>query len=227
MRNTARTTMSSSRAGDSLSHRLKSIKNYHTNQRNIWDIGCDHGQLGLSFVASDVDSIHLVDPSKPVINKLKDSYITIEKVFITESEGQKLTLDSLSNCIFIAGMGGKEIGEIILHLLPQLDHTSRIVISPHRRILELRKLLGSLPLTLIEERVFLDEGQFYPVLCLSPGAGKKVHEYGEELWVNETGEEYRLHQIKFFSAHQDLASQSYVTYLNGLNPMKIGPKIKS
>ncbi len=227
MRNTARTTMSSYRAGDSLSHRLQSLKSYYTNQRNIWDIGCDHGQLGLSFVSSDVDSIHLVDPSPAVIYKLKDSYITIENVFITEFKGQKLSIISLSNCIFIAGMGGKEIGEIIVHLLPQLDHTSRIVISPHRKIIELRKLLSSLPLSLIEEKVVLEDQQFYQILCLSPRSGTKVHMFGESLWVSVEGEKYRQHQIKFFTPHQDMASQDYVTYLKSLNPLIIGPKIKS
>lgn len=224
----ARTTMSFFRVGDTLSERLKSIKEFHTNQRNIWDIGCDHGHLGLSFSTSNVDSIHLVDPSRSVIetliNKLKDAYITKEKVFITESEGQKLTIDCHSNCIFIAGMGGKEIGEIILHLLPQLDSSSRIVISPHRRILELRLLLKELPLSLIEETVVMDEGHFYQILCLSPEKGPKVSHYGESLWASETGESYRQHQIKYFTPHQDLASQSYVSYLKGLNPLKTSHK---
>lgn len=224
--------MSFSRVGDSLSARLKSIRHYHTNQRNVWDIGCDHGLLGLSFEASDVDSIHLVDPSKPVIdsliNKLRDSYITKGKVFITHKEGQSLIIDSLSNCIFIAGMGGKEIGIIISHLLPQLDESSRIVISPHRKILELRTLLKKLPLSLIEEKVIFEEDQYYQILCLSPvDSGRKVSLYGEELWTSETGERYREHQIKFFTPHQDLASQDYVSYLSGLNPLKTTPKLKT
>lgn len=227
-----RTTMSFSRVGDSLSARLKSIRHYYTDQRNIWDIGCDHGLLGLSFEASDVDSIHLVDPSKPVIDalvsKLKDSYITKGKVFITHKEGQSLNIDSLSNCIFIAGMGGKEIGIIISHLLPQLDPSSRIVISPHRKILELRTLLNKLPLSLIEEKVMMEDDQYYQILCLSPGnSGQKVSLYGEEMWTSETGEKYRDHQIQFFTPHQDLASQGYVSYLSGLKPLKTTPKLKS
>lgn len=179
-----------------------------------------------------MDSIHLVDPSKPVIdslvNKLKDSYITKGKVFITQKEGQSLSIDSLSNCIFIAGMGGKEIGIIISHLLPQLDESSRIVISPHRKILELRTLLNKLPLSLIEEKVVLEDDQYYQILCLSPvDGGKKVSLYGEEIWISETGEKYREHQIKFFTPHQDLASQGYVSYLSGLNPLKTTSKLKT
>ena len=227
-----RTTMSFSKVGDSLSERLKSIRHYYTDQRNIWDIGCDHGLLGLSFEVCDVDSIHLVDPSKAVIDSLvkrvKDSYITLGKVFVTHEKGQNLEIENLSNCIFIAGMGGSEIGQIILHLLPQLDQSSRIVISPHSKILELRKLLNKLPLSLIEEKVMLEEGHYYQILCLSPlESGQKVSLFGEELWTSETGESYRQHQVKIFTPHQDLASREYVSYLEGLNPLKTTPKLKS
>ncbi len=220
--------MSSSRVGDGLSRRLQALKDLHTNQKNIWDIGCDHGQLGLSFAGSSVESIHLVDPSKPVIDelqkKVKDSYITQNKINISHKKGQKLIIDQNSNCIFIAGMGGKEIGDIIIHLLPQLDETSRIVISPHRKILKLRVLLHSLPLILNDEKVLFEEDQFYQVLCLIPGKGKKVSFYGEGLWQSKAGEEYRQHQIKFFSPHQDLASIRYLDHLKALKPLKTTPK---
>jgi tRNA (adenine22-N1)-methyltransferase len=216
--------MNSSRAGDSLSVRLKTLSSFHTTQKHIWDIGCDHGHLGLSFATNSfVASIHLVDPAKPVIEtlfkKLKDSYITKENIFVHHQQGQDLKLDSKNNCIFIAGMGGNEIGEIIKNLLPQLDAHSQIVISPHRKILELRGLLNSLPIELICESVMWEEGHFYPMLCLAlPSKGKKVSLYGVDLWQGEVGEAYRSHQVKYFSSHMDEASKSYVKYLKGLSP---------
>ena len=173
-----------------------------------------------------------MDPSTSVIetltNKLEDSYITKDKVFITHKQGQTLNIDSLSNCIFIAGMGGNEIGSIVSHLLPQLDDSSRIVISPHRKILEIRKLLNQLPLSLIEEKVMEDGGQYYQILCLSPvNGGQKVSLFGEDLWLSETGESYRQHQIKSFTPHQDVASQDYVSFLTGLNPLKTTLELKT
>src|SRR6476661_2613415 len=156
----ARTTTSSSKSnrvgftkvGDSL--RLTKLHSYHSTEENIWDIGCDHGYLGSSFKDSEiVKAIHLVDPSGPVIQNLKDSYISVPNLKIHHQEGQYLFIDSNSNLIFIAGMGGKEIGEIISHLLPQLDSTSKFVISPHRKILELRALLNVMPISLLSEEV--------------------------------------------------------------------------
>ena len=210
--------MSSSKVGTFLSARLNALRSYHQKQRNIWDIGCDHGLLGLSFRdQEEIESIHLVDPSAPVIaelqNKLKDAYITKDLVYIHHKHGQDLNIETDSNCIFIAGMGGKEIGEIITHLLPNLDATSRIVISPHRKILELRALLGELPLALVQEELVFEDGQFYQILCLRKGDGPKVHPYGRDIWKKEVGEQYRDHQMKHFRVHEDLASKGYMEYL--------------
>lgn len=212
----ARIMMSSSRVGDTLSKRLGKLRSFYNHEKHVWDIGCDHGQLGLSFHnISSVENIHLVDPSLPVIDVLKqkliDSYIT--KVKIYHQTGQSLSIKSSSNCIFIAGMGGKEIGEIITHVLPQLNSSSRLVISPHRKILELRSLLNKLPVSLIEEEVILEDDQFYQILILAPGKGTPVSLYGENLWEGDTGKMYREHQLKAFGVHRDEASLSYVGFL--------------
>ena len=220
----ARTTTNSSRVGDtSLSFRLKTLHHEYQNEKHIWDIGCDHGQLGLSFLdTKSVELINLVDPSAPVIDvlnkKIKDSYISTGKVFIQLSKGQDLKIPTRSNCFFIAGMGGKEIGEIIEALLPQLDKDDRIVISPHRKILELRQTLNQLPISLEKEFVIEEDEQFYQILNLIPhGTSRKVPLYGEDIWNNETGRKYLTHQIKAFTAHQDGLSQGYVEYLKQLN----------
>jgi len=230
----ARTTTNSSnsteRVGDKLSLRLSTLKSYYSNEEVIWDIGCDHGQLGLSFTQTDtVKSIQLIDPSEKVIDtlnkKIKDSYISIPKICVHHQEGQKLKIESESNLIFIAGMGGLEIGEIITNLLPQLNETSRIVISPHRKILEVRALLNSLPISLLSEQVIIENEQFYQMmeLGLNP-TGMKVPLYGSDLWKSSLGEEYRQYQLKYFDYHKDLAAQAYVKYLKALNPSKSTPK---
>jgi tRNA (adenine22-N1)-methyltransferase len=219
----ARITMSSSREGERLSRRLKTIQSFYKGQDHIWDIGCDHGLLGLSFRhLENVKGLYLVDPSKEVINtltsKFKDSYITRPALFIKNMAGQDLKITTSSNSFFIAGMGGKEIGEIVTHLLPQVGEDSQFVISPHRKILEVRDLLSKLPLTLIDEKVVFEEGQFYQILSLVPGGeGPKVSPYGEkEFWSDDDGSAYKEHQIKAYSQHRDEASKAYVTYLQSL-----------
>jgi tRNA (adenine22-N1)-methyltransferase len=215
--------MNSYREGDALSLRLTTLQSYYSGEEFIWDIGCDHGLLGLSFAhLSGIRGINLVDPSKIVIDvlkeKIKGAYIAIGTVNIFRNKGQEIKIDSKSNCIFIAGMGGEEIADIVLKILPGLDSSSKIVISPHRKNLELRALLRALPISLKKEEVLFEDGQFYPILELVPGEGPKVGLFGDNIWKGELGERYRIHQIKFFSSHRDGASQDFVSYLKSLSP---------
>lgn len=169
-----------------------------------------------------VKAVHLVDPSDLVIetlkNKLKATYISNPKLFIHHQPGQEVKLDPSSNCIFIAGMGGKEIGEIIQHLMPQLTSNDRLVISPHRKINELRELLHSMYLELLHEEVLKEDGQFYQILVLAKSEKSGlIPLYGEKLWESSTGKEYRIHQLKHFDPHQDVASRQYISFLKSLN----------
>lgn len=205
-----------------LSFRLKTLRDYYRGESSVWDIGCDHGLLGLSFGDHpSIQEIHLVDPSEPVIVALKqyvDAYITIPDSILSihHQSGQSVQLSSKSNLVFIAGMGGSEIQEIITHLLPQLTADDRLVISPHRKILELRKFLQESSLHLEEEISLYEGGQFYQILSLSLKAGSKVSPYGEAVWRGEVGEKYKNQQIAAYGAHQDKASLKYLEYLKSL-----------
>ncbi len=165
----------------------------------------------------------MVDPSLEVIkslnNKLIDSYITKrELIKIHYKKGQDVVLDFETKAVFIAGMGGKEIQKIMKSLLSQLTPADRIVISPHRNILELRKYLNASQFKLIDEVTLFEDGQYYQVLCLETAPGlPQVSLYGDKVWQGLVGEEYRQHQIRAFSLHQDEASKAFVAYLGQLS----------
>ena len=118
-------------------------------------------------------------------------------------------------------MGGKEISEIIQSLLPLLDQESRFVISPHRKILELRELLHTLPLELEKEEVIREKGHYYVMMSLKhkTQVKRKVSLFGEEIWKSKWGEDYRQHQIKHFSHHKDKKSMDYVDHLKLYGPI--------
>ncbi|HXH73619.1 MAG TPA: tRNA (adenine(22)-N(1))-methyltransferase TrmK [Bacteriovoracaceae bacterium] len=198
-----------------LSKRLTRIRDFSHDSQTIWDIGCDHGLLGLSFQADPkVKAINLVDPSEAVIKKL-DSYITTdEKIKIWHAKGQNIVLSPEKKTVFIAGMGGKEIIDILKHLEPQLTEKDSLVISPHRKILEIRQWLMLSQLGLFHEEVLVEDGQYYLILVLRKDAIlERVTAYGDSLWKGSVGQEYLNHQILHFSRHEDQASIEYVTYL--------------
>lgn len=210
--------------GGELSLRLQTLKSFHLDQLNIWDIGCDHGKLGFSFINDhSISSINLVDPSEKVINdlnnKVKASYITAPKLNVFKCKGQDLKIKSKKNSIFIAGMGGKEIWEIISNILPSLDHESQFIISPHKNILMLRNYLHDCPITLRSESLIYENNQFYQILVLSPGFyGTPVSKFGSDIWKGNIGERYRLHLLHNYSAHQDQQSKDFLKYLKSLGP---------
>lgn len=204
-----------------MSIRLKTLAGFYQHSHSIWDIGCDHGILGLSFVDRDsVKSIHLVDPSIDVINVLKkkliDSYITKSHLIkVLHQKGQEIILNPESKTIFVAGMGGKEIEQIVQNLIPQMRRDDLLVLSPHRNILELRRSLHHSELGLMKEISLKEDGQFYQIICLSKSEDlPKTPLYGENVWRGEVGEEYREHLKQTFKHHQDPLSKAFVEFLN-------------
>lgn len=203
-----------------LSERLSQLHSYYKDSHSVWDIGCDHGQLGLSFgEVETVEELYLVDPSVKVITKLKKTvaaYITKKslKISVLERRGQEVMLNSNSKTIYIAGMGGKEIKEILIHLETQLSPRDQIVISPHRKILELRKYLHHSSFRLQDEVVLFENGHYYQIMALTfGGSGEVVTSYGSSLFLKGVGSEYKAHQIEHFKQHKDRESVAYFAYL--------------
>jgi tRNA A22 N-methylase len=212
----ARTMMSSSR--------LQALHAHYQGERSVWDIGCDHGLLGLSFLTHPQSPfIHLVDPSAEVIEvlekKLKGSHIPIgDVVHLWHRKGQELKLsDNDKKIIFIAGMGGGEIFSILCHLIPQLGEGDRVIISPHRGIWELRANLEGLPLGPEFEYTLEERGQFYQIIGLNFYSKLRITPYGQGIWTGPVGERYQRHILKAFEIHQDPRSRELVSHLKKLN----------
>ena len=199
-----------------LSHRLKTFSLFYQSQDVIWDIGCDHGHLGLSFYEGESGpQINLVDPAAPVIAKLREkvdrSYIP--RVQIYHLSGQDVILNpSQSHFIFIAGMGGPEIIDILKTLLPQMKKGDQLLISPHTKTLDVRSFLMSWGPLLLREGV-LEEGDiWYPYFHLGL-EGRDVSQFGDEIYQGEIGEKYRQHLMEKLARHRDEESLRYLNFL--------------
>jgi tRNA A22 N-methylase len=115
-------------------------------------------------------------------------------------------------------MGGREILEIAMALGPQLGADDRLIISPHRKVLELREGLHYSDYRLEMEGVILENEQFYPYLVLSKETDRPlVGLYGDIMWTGLIGLSYLNHQILHFECHQDVRSKAFVAYLRSLN----------
>lgn len=206
-----------------LSNRLEFLASFYEGEESIYDIGCDHGLLGLSFKTNPkVKDIYLIDPNPYSVDLIKNTinaYIT-KPVLIhpLKISGEKTKIVSPNSLIFIAGMGGKNIIEILSSWSEEnFKNCSQIVLSPHRYILELREFLIKNGFRLIKEAVFFENDQFYEMFSVKKGTeGKGISLYGEEIWKSETGANYLEHRLKHLSHHRGPRYLDYLKYLKGL-----------
>ena len=207
-----------------LSFRLAELASYYQSEEYIYDIGCDHGLLGLSFKSNPkVKGIYLIDPnpySVDIISKTLDADIT-EPSFIypMKINGEETKISDPNSLVFIAGMGGKTIINILKSWPSEnLLNCSQIVLSPHRNLLELRSYLHQENFKLVGERVLTENNQFYEVLSVtkSKNNGPRVSLYGEELWERPGSANYLKHQLGYLEYHRDSQSLAYLNYLKQL-----------
>jgi tRNA A22 N-methylase len=204
-----------------LSHRLQNIHDHTPLYPHIYDVGCDHGELGLSFqIYPQVHTIHLVDPSSAVIEnlvkKVNGSDIT-KRINIIERKADQLEIKTKKNTVIMSGFGGRQIAEGVRHLKTQLDEKSVFVLSPHGHVLQLREWLANNEFHLLLDTMILEDQQFYPLLVMANQKGRAIHPYGEkELWHSPVGAQYREHLLGVLKKHQNSQDQSFFKYLESL-----------
>ncbi|MFY7993814.1 MAG: tRNA (adenine(22)-N(1))-methyltransferase TrmK [Bacteriovoracaceae bacterium] len=195
-----------------LSFRLAELASFYQSEESIYDIGCDHGLLGLSFKTNPY--------SVDIISKTIDADITEPPyIFTLKINGQKAKIKKTNSLIFIAGMGGKTIIDILKNWSEEnLLNCSQIVLSPHRNLLELRAYLHHENFILVGERVLSENNQFYEVFSVtkSKNIGPRVSLYGEELWERPESANYLKHQLGYLEYHRDCQSLAYLNYLKRL-----------
>ncbi len=204
-----------------LSHRLQTIHNHVPRKPFIYDIGCDHGELGLSFqLYPEVRAIHLVDPSIQVINSLsqKLNVSDIPKdVLLIQKKADQLEIKTKKNAIIMCGFGGSQMLEGVNHLKNQIDEDSIFIFSPHRHVLQLREGLAQGEYDLLLDMMILEDDLFYPLMVVANRKGRGVHPYGEkDLWQSREGAQYREHLLQILRNHQNSRDQSFLKYLESL-----------
>ncbi len=133
----------------SLSVRLQYLMELIPKTSELWDIGCDHGLLGLQALAMGrAQRVHFVDPAPAVIEKLKQELrspglsvwwrANRDKIFFHQKMGEEV-LESINGVAVIAGMGGEKMAKII-----EKDFDGqKLVLNPFSHIDEVKtRLVG-------------------------------------------------------------------------------------
>ncbi|MGE3974009.1 MAG: tRNA (adenine(22)-N(1))-methyltransferase TrmK [Bdellovibrionales bacterium] len=101
-----------------LSSRLQCIYDLLIPGEALWDIGCDHGLLGMrGLTEARFSSVNFVEPSVKAMESLKNSFSKqfseADTVNFLLQKGEDLDWSKVSGNVVIAGMGARTIVKIL------------------------------------------------------------------------------------------------------------------
>ncbi|MBR1983926.1 MAG: SAM-dependent methyltransferase [Clostridia bacterium] len=151
-----------------MTDRLEKIFSVIPNCETFADIGCDHGYISYAMLKrKKCNHVIISDVSKECLKKaetLLGDYISSGQATAVVSDG----FDNVgaSNASLIAGMGGKEIIEILKRAqnLPDV-----LVLQPMKNTPEVRKTLVELGYKIVSDYIFKAEQKYYDLIYCERG----------------------------------------------------------
>lgn len=149
----------------------------------ICDVGCDHGKIGLECLKTNLaNKVIFVDISQLCLNKAINN---VNKALMID-KSQFVCQDGLHNieadCAIIAGMGGKEIIDILVNTV---NKPSKLVLQPMKNVSSLREYL--INYYEITNDTIIYDGKYYNFICASLGSDKYSElemKYGRSNLIN-------------------------------------------
>ncbi len=149
-----------------LSHRLNTIYQNVLPQAPLWDICCDHGQLGLfAYQHQLCPQVYFVDQVETIMTNLERLFqkkvlfetSPVETYFFTK-DGAKLD-NKLTGTVVIAGIGGLNMKSMLLSWQERnILWASRLILSPHRDESLYQKADFLRHYVLTQEKIILENG---------------------------------------------------------------------
>lgn len=132
--------------------------------KSLADVGCDHGKVSVEcLLRGKVERVIACDVSPKSLQKAVDlaKLLQVDGIEFRVGDGLQVINDSEADCVVIAGMGGMEIISILSHA-PQ--GIKRLVLSPHRNVIELRRFLSERSIYIAKDFIIKDGAKFYDVI---------------------------------------------------------------
>lgn len=132
--------------------------------KSLADVGCDHGKVSVEcLLRGKVERVIACDVSPKSLQKAVDlaKLLQVDGIEFRVGDGLQVINDSEADCVVIAGMGGMEIISILSHA-PQ--GIKRLVLSPHRNAIELRRFLSERGIYIAKDFIIKDGAKFYDVI---------------------------------------------------------------
>lgn len=163
-----------------LSRRLAAIGEMVTEGNRLADVGCDHGYLPVALLLDKkIPSAIAMDVRKGPLARAVEhiALYGLEDYIETRlSDGLEALRPGEAESLVIAGMGGPLMERILTEGAKVRDSFQELILQPQSDIGHFRRYLGEQGFTIVEEKIILEEGKFYPMMKAVPG---KMEDYQE------------------------------------------------
>ncbi len=169
----------------------------------LWDIGRDHGILGVRALAENLVPVaHFIDESKAVTDRLAMQLRNENpaRYRIWHLKGEKLPWDEIEGSVVIAGVGNPTIRSVVSAISVRNRERIRLIVSTEKNSDELRVYLKESGWRLVpqSERVCRERSRFRLVFAAEYGKGEELNAFGNEIFTGQMGREYLNHLLQLW-----------------------------
>jgi len=169
-----------------LSKRLLAVANLVTTGKRLADVGTDHAYIPIYLIQKkQVTKAIAMDIGKGPLQRAKEniqSHGLGEQIETRCSDGvDKLAVGEVDTVV-IAGMGGNLVIRIVTAGEDVLKNVSELILQPQSDIGLVRRFLQSNNYQICKEDMVVEDGKYYPMMCVSHGKMTELseleYEYG-------------------------------------------------
>ena len=161
-----------------ISHRIKTIASFVTENSKVINIGSDHALLEIYLVKTKKPAKVIASDINP--NALKqgltniNKYQVANKIILREEDGLK-AIDPDIDTVIISGLGGSTICRILTTDKALLKNVKHIILQPNSDLYEVRKKVVALGYVIDEEEILTEKKHTYIILSFKKGSQKYSH----------------------------------------------------
>lgn len=160
-----------------ISVRLKTIVSLVTPKNRVADIGCDHGYISIYLVKEEISPyVIAMDINKGPLERAKENsekYGVSSYIETRLSDGATGLLEGEVETLICAGMGGRLMIRILEDSIKKVNQMKELILQPQSELEYFRKSLKEMNMTIIKEKMVLEDGKYYPMMKVIPNENHK------------------------------------------------------
>ena len=167
-----------------LSKRLQALADMVTPGLTVADVGCDHGFVSIYLIQNKIaPKVFAMDVRKGPLERAKEhirAYNLTEQIETRLSDGLTYMEPGEADALVCAGMGGPLMIKILTEGADVVMRMQELILQPQSELREFREFLRKNRFFIVEEKMILEDGKFYPMMRVQKNAAKEAAPETEE-----------------------------------------------